>query len=322
MKHFRKSGGFTLVELVVSIAVASLVTMAATTVLMLALRVNRQTSDTATKQYTVRTLLTAMENAAVDGSIKSLKTDHINYWELQNNEGAPIFSYSAFDKTISVNETVVLKEIDASNAVLDGNLLNIVLVTKNGTFDASFYCRTLELETKGDDTSEQPPQLEATVDNFIRVLVSQFGSGGKIIYSSTPDDKVPKYYSEWYIGTDIFVDPGNDWNETTPWCASYVSWALVEAGLAGPAGHDKWYSHVDEFMAYFETIHNSPNTGNLVFFNLDDDGEADHIGVVLHVRGGIVYTIEGNNNGRVAMGSYSIDDERILGYGTLTWPQN
>ena len=38
MKHLRKNGGFTLIEMVVCIAIASLVTMAATTVLMLALR--------------------------------------------------------------------------------------------------------------------------------------------------------------------------------------------------------------------------------------------------------------------------------------------
>ena len=89
MKHFRKSGGFTLVELVVSIAVASLVTMAATTVLMLALRVNRQTSDTASQQNTVRALLTSMEKAATDGNIKKVVSKLDSWQLLKDDEEAP-----------------------------------------------------------------------------------------------------------------------------------------------------------------------------------------------------------------------------------------
>ena len=338
MKHLRKNGGFTLVEMVVCIAIASLVTMAATTVLMLALRVNRQTSDTASKQYTVRTLLSTMENAAVDGSIKSVKTDHINYWELLNEKSEAIFRYSAFDKTISVNGTKVLDDIYASNAVLEDNLLNIVLVTKDGTFDASIYCRTMKPEA-GDSEVQPSPEEELPVEKFIRILTSQYGSRGEIVYASTPDENAPKYFSEWYIGEDLFQNGSNDpdkWNPSTPWCACYVSWALEEAGLPGPETyitnandkeikHDNWFANVHEFMEFFKTEsldygqswEITPAGGNLIFFDMNSDETADHIGVVLNVHGGMVYTIEGNNEGRVTIARYSVNDERILGYGSL-----
>lgn len=323
MKHFRKSGGFTLVEMVVCIAIASLVTMAATTVLMLALRVNRQTSDTASKQYTARTLLTAMENAAMDGSIKSLKTDHLNYWELLNDdtENPPVFSYDAFDKTISVNGIVVLEDIYASNAVIEDNLLSIVLVTKDEIFEASIYCRTMKPEV-GDSEVQPSPEEELPVEKFIRILTSQYGSRGEIVYASTPDENAPKYFSEWYIGEDWFQNGSNDpdkWNPSTPWCACYVSWALVESGISGPAGHEKWYSYVDEFEDYFNTLGKNPTSGALIFFNLDDDAVADHIGVVVNVHGGTIYTIEGNNDGKVTIARYDTEDSRILGYGVLNW---
>ena len=319
MKHLRKNGGFTLVELVVSIAVASLVTMAATTVLLLALRVNRQTADTASQQNTVRALLTTMENAAMNGSIKSVKTDHLNYWELLDKEDNAIFRYSAFDETISVNGIVVLEDIYASNAVIEDNLLSIVLVTKDETFQASVYCRTLELKQEGGETGKQPSQVEPSVENFIRILISQFGSTGIIQTGENAD----RYYSQWYIGDDVFNDGSNDWNASTPWCACYVSWALTEAGIDYPRTVNgqtvHWYSHVDKFEAYFDPLGKSPTAGALIFFNLDDDAVADHIGVVVNVHGGTIYTIEGNNDGKVTIARYDFEDPRILGYGVLNW---
>jgi prepilin-type N-terminal cleavage/methylation domain-containing protein len=58
MKHTSKqNAGFTLIELVVAMAMAVIVTAAATSVLLMGLRVNRQTGDTATQQMTVRSVI-------------------------------------------------------------------------------------------------------------------------------------------------------------------------------------------------------------------------------------------------------------------------
>lgn len=327
MKNLRKNGGFTLIEMVVCIAIASLVTMAATTVLLLALRVNRQTSDTATPQYTVRSLLTAIEKAAMEGSIKSVKTDHLNYWELCNDEGSAIFRYSAFDKEIKVNGTVVLEDIQASNATMEGNLLNIVLVTQEGSFDASIYCRGWIPQEDNETSTAPTPEDEAPVEKFLRVLASQYGSTGVI---KTGQNK-GTHYSEWYI--DGYTEEHPGWNITIPWCACYVSWALVETGFPGPDNyvddngfsHGKWFANVNDFMnfcqqepaQYGQSWSKIPSIGNLVFFNIDNDTDADHIGVVVNVHGGVVYTIEGNNDGKVTLAKYDMDDPRILGYGLL-----
>ena len=100
MKHsFKKNGGFTLVELIVAIAVATIVTAAATTVLMLALRVNRQTGDTASQLITVRSLLSTMEKVASEGNIKGVVSD-FDSWQLVDREltkdgdsGRVVFGY-------------------------------------------------------------------------------------------------------------------------------------------------------------------------------------------------------------------------------------
>ena len=94
-----------------------------------------------------------------------------------------------------------------------------------------------------------------------------------------------------------------------------------------PNGHDNWFAEVDDFMAFFQNLNpmhgqqwsNTPSAGHLIFFDWNEDGDAQHMGVVLSVSGHTIYTIEGNSAGRVAIRSYEITDPRILGCGVLTW---
>ena len=335
MKHLRKrNGGFTLVELVVTIAIASIVTAAATTVLMLAMRVNRQASDTASQQNTVRALLSTMEKAAADGNIKGLVSD-FDSWQLigekaDDEQPAPaIFEYVSKEQTIYANGAEVLKGVYASHAVLEGKLLTISIETAVGTYSSTVWCRMApsadgEANVGEGDATPIVPGGEGSVDanlaKFLEALKLQYGSRGEIIGG----DGMYTYYSEWYIQQKYANGIGpNGWNADTPWCACYVSWALVEANVAAPAGHPRWFAEVDNFMDYFMNVgswqETSPTSGNLIFFDWDLDGDAQHMGVVLSVSGGTIYTIEGNSAGRVAIRSYPIDDPRILGYGVLSW---
>jgi len=63
-------------------------------------------------------------------------------------------------------------------------------------------------------------------------------------------------------------------------------------------------------------------------WTVDDIRNPQHVGVVLYVEGGYVYTIEGNvaasytdggRYGTVGLRKYAVDDPRILGYGVLDW---
>lgn len=344
MKHLRKSNaGFTLMELVVTIAIASIVTAAATSVLMLALRVNRQASDTASQQKTVRTLLSTMEDAAADGNIKGL-VSNFDSWQLvgesESEETPPpaIFEYDSDEQTIYAHGVSVLEGVYASHAVLDGDLLTISVETAEGTYTSSIWCR-LGMGADGDNVVEEgtpsvPEQdntpLSGTASDFLDVLKLQYGSRGEIIYSEEKPklENDPTYYSEWYIGG---YENNPAWTSETPWCACFVSWALDQAGVAAPADHPRWYAEVDNFMAYLESTNqwtaqegilagdSAPEAGDLIFFDWDADGDPQHMGVVLAVIGDTVYTIEGNSAGRVAIRSYKITDPRILGYGVLDW---
>lgn len=63
--------------------------------------------------------------------------------------------------------------------------------------------------------------------------------------------------------------------------------------------------------SYFST----GKVGDLIFFDWDRSGDADHVGFVLEVNGDAIVTAEGNSADMVKSNTYKIGDNRIAGYG-------
>lgn len=59
----------------------------------------------------------------------------------------------------------------------------------------------------------------------------------------------------------------------------------------------------------------TPNSGDLIFFDCEQNGGVDHVGVVEKVKNGKVYTIEGNSSDEVKAKNYSLTNKSIYGYG-------
>jgi hypothetical protein len=103
-----------------------------------------------------------------------------------------------------------------------------------------------------------------------------------------------------------------------PWCGSFVSWSAHMAGV--PTTSIKKYSNncMAEFK-WFKSIKRwknseyEPKTGDIIF--LDTKYKYEHTGLVVKCENNIVYTIEGNANDMVMEKQYSVDDDRIIGYG-------
>lgn len=127
-------------------------------------------------------------------------------------------------------------------------------------------------------------------------------------------------YGQWY------GDPYGDW------CAMFISFCLHYAEIPTSAmpiegNCARWVEKLDSRDLYAPSEVYSPYEGDLVFFDNDGDGRADHMGLVYernfasdgYTMTGIS-TIEGNSSNKVKTSSYEIDDETILGYGTL--PEN
>ena len=122
------------------------------------------------------------------------------------------------------------------------------------------------------------------------------------------------------------------------WCAVYAIWCFVRAfgvdtamrmlnipkkssaaGVGSLAGYLK-------SAGRFKTA--NPEPGDLIFFYAANLSSWAHVGLVERVEGGRVYTVEGNtsaasgvisNGGGVARKSYTINYNRIAGYGRPDW---
>ena len=156
---FRKNDGFTLVELMVTILVASIVTLAATTILLLGVRIMHKSNDTAERQNTTRVLLTALENLAAEGIITEIRdttdpaTSEITGWEVCNADKV-VFSYDGETKTIytgTKNEnTPLLTDVDNASVELGAKVLTFSITMDAGTYNTSVYCRMAPTSYRGD----------------------------------------------------------------------------------------------------------------------------------------------------------------------------
>lgn len=331
----KRNEGFTLVELVVTIAVASVVMMAATTTLTSYMRINKQGMDITMRQNEVRVVLEVMENLASEKLIdKEATSDGWVVSEImEDNTKQPLFFYSKTAGAIySRAATVLVEGVIESRAELSGDLLMLTVKTEKGEYATSVYCRRLEqipTPTQASASGSSIFALRGVFDrtqstdwsrvrhaearqNFLSVLEEQKGSTGASVTTG-------EYFSEWYIG-GYGQNPG--WNADTPWCACFVSWALDQCSsdlLIVPK-----YAHVEDFMASFPIDRwktHAPDPGDIIFFDWVENETKfpQHVGVVTAVENGVIHTIEGNANGCVATRAYALDDQRILGYGVLSW---
>ena len=91
MGFLKKNDGLTLVELMVSITIGSLIMLAASTVLLLGFRINHQTTESVTRQYTARTVITLLENLASEGEIKQVQSTLDGSWKVRGGDNDKIF---------------------------------------------------------------------------------------------------------------------------------------------------------------------------------------------------------------------------------------
>ena len=104
------------------------------------------------------------------------------------------------------------------------------------------------------------------------------------------------------------------------WCACFVSWCANECGYID-AGIIPKFASCDVGMNWFknhslwQTNTYTPREGDIIFFDWDNDGLANHVGIVEKIKDGKVHTIEGNSGDACKKLEYNSGDSRILGYG-------
>lgn len=339
----RNNSGFTMVELLVTVAVSSIVLAAAASLMLLGLRVHQTTQKEAGEQQTVRIVLSALEDLSASGKIYRVEPLS-DGWQLQGKTadgtpGAVLLRYNSGKlRSGTSGDQVLLDNLRGARVDLDGSLVTFTFATAAHSYSTSVFCRT---GIEGDSVGRAEAQEKLTLPDpttltdaekkarfaFLKTLAGQYDSRGDILLENTSPYK---YFSEWYIH-GYEGHPG--WNQYTPWCGCFLSWA-ADQQKASINGDPPSFADVDEGMEKFKDsrmwrergdTNNKPIPGDYVFFDWDgrndpDGGkDPDHVGAVLCVEGNFLYTIEGNSGGRVAVQRYDLNDKRIVGYGVLNW---
>lgn len=134
--------------------------------------------------------------------------------------------------------------------------------------------------------------------NIVLVAKTQIGNiGGEV-------------YWRWY-GYDHRVE----------WCACFVSWCASQSGELGTT-IPKFSAVIDGIKWYKDTNrwknkNYIPNSGDLIFFDWEGDGKADHVAIVEKIEGNNIHTIEGNSKDECRERVYSKSSKYIYGYGII-----
>lgn len=387
----RRQDGFTLVELLVSMLCMALVVGAVSTVMLLGLRMEVQTSESLGRQQTTGIVFSMLDKLTGEGKVKTVEfscenladesapghlhdyddyklvTDGVSSWKLLDKaaDAAPgvvaddanvLVRYDASRQAItSGGGAVLLENVETARLLLTKQaLLTFDMVVDGENYTVSTYCRTAVPDKAARDkefimAAITALQSDTTVDKnearaaFLTELVGQYGSEGYILDEG--GNATATSFSKWYNA---------EWADDTPWCATYLSWGLgrlKDAGVTYLADAAPRYGNVETWTKQLQmseylqdaagnSIKNpdklypgkwlnkynaetaeltKPLAGDLVFFDWDGSGDADHVGAVVCVQGDELYTIEGNSNGRVQLQSYPLGAAVIMGYGVMSW---
>ena len=167
-----------------------------------------------------------------------------------------------------------------------------------------------------DQTAFSPRVTNGQRDRVLRAAASLVGvRGGTAAHQQLVND----YNSVKPLPVGYAVKATDDW------CDIFVTTVFQREGLSGLIGRE---CGVERQIQIFKRLGiwnedgtTTPKAGDIITFNWDqntqqNNGFADHIGIVESVSNGIIHTIEGNSNNQVRRNTYRIGHGNIRGFAT------
>lgn len=184
-----------------------------------------------------------------------------------------------------------------------------------------------DVETSADWEETLPEKLTGIwADDLLAVAKSQLDyTESTDNYEAVEEETTKGYtrYGAWY---------GMPYED---WCAMFVSFCLNYADIPGDTVPREWdvrrwvdklsgkAEGYESYDLYRDAKDYMPVSGDLIFFDADEDGIIDHMGIVEEYQetGAILTTIEGDSENRVQSVIYDLEDEAdagtIMGYASL-----
>lgn len=239
-----------------------------------------------------------------------------------------------------INETDCgLTEHTHSDACYEDVLVCNILVSSTHTHMADCYERRLvcgmeehihTMECIIDTTAdvESAEDWEATlseltgvwVDDVVAIAESQLGYVESMAnYTLDEDSTAHKGYTRYGEWAENLY---GDWDGMFAiFCLSYAG--ISEEDYPTSAGANVRLIQLQEYGAYVEASAASPQVGDLVFFNTDEDTDAERVGILTAIDVETLTVVQGDyaeteeETDAVCQVEYTVGDAAILGYGML-----
>lgn len=183
----------------------------------------------------------------------------------------------------------------------------LVCEKEEHTHDADCYIdKTADVEDETAWKATLPELTGNTSEDVVSVASSQLGykesTSNYDVETDSEGNEVKKGYSrygQWY------GNPYVDWNTI------FVSFVFNYANV------QPLYTETDPnalYQDYLDQITNDAEAGSILFFDQDNDGTVDHVGIVKNTENNTITTIEGDVDDEVKECSYEMNDSTIIGY--------
>ncbi|MGM9549390.1 MAG: leucine-rich repeat protein [Faecousia sp.] len=176
-----------------------------------------------------------------------------------------------------------------------------------------------DVETAAEWEQTLPGRLSGKwASDLIAVAKSQIGyAESESNYRAGENGDINGYtrYGAWY------GDPYGDWNAMfVSFCLNYAK--IPQSDFPREASCAAWINTLEACSLFRSASDYEPAVGDLVFLDTNGDNASDRVGLVAQFENTLaqIKTIEGDVSGCVSTVTYSLPDERIVGYAQL--PEN
>ena len=171
-----------------------------------------------------------------------------------------------------------------------------------------------ELETQDVWEATLPPLTDIAGENLARIAESQLGySESSVNFVHAEDGETHNGYTRygaWY------GNPYGEWNTMfTYFCLNYAG--VSSDDIPYGSGCWAWSLELDKAGLIVPVTRGSPARGDILLIDSYLDGKADRSCIVQSVSDDEISAVEGDIDGSVALTSYLIGDEQLLGMVSL-----
>lgn len=226
----------------------------------------------------------------------------------------PTPSSTATTDTTTETDEVTDTEGDATNDTTpEADANNTITTTTETEEETVDFNADVETEADWEKTFSDVELTGIAGEDLVAIAKTQLGyTESKLNYVTDEDDETVHGYTRYGAWAE---DPySEEWNTLfAAFCVNYTETDFLIDAYASDWVED--LQSAESMTLWSEPEDWNAAIGDLVFFDTDEDGIADRVGIVESTDDTDFKTIEGDVDGKVDEVTYKYDDEKILGYG-------